>query len=152
MLEIMSDQNLARDRMVQAALDDARPTRAAGTVGLPLEIGGRVVGALLITATGKALDDARYSRVVQLVGGCAVATDNALAFSLATGRARNLEIAMASRAVIEQAKGILMERRHCDPESAFRALREMSQRGDTKLAAIAARIVSEAQIVARAGA
>ena len=48
---------------------------------------------------------------------------------------------MASRAVIEQAKGILMAQRDCSADEAFDMLRRASQRENVKLRDVAQRIV-----------
>jgi len=50
---------------------------------------------------------------------------------------------MASRAVIEQAKGVLMGRHGVDEKQAFELLRGQSQRLNVKLRALAAQLVSE---------
>lgn len=50
----------------------------------------------------------------------------------------NLEASLASRAVIEQAKGILMAHQHCDPDQAFALLRQASRHRNVKLHDIAA--------------
>jgi AmiR/NasT family two-component response regulator len=51
---------------------------------------------------------------------------------------------MASRAEIEQAKGILMVRSRCDADRAFDILRRASQRQNVKLREIAHTIVANA--------
>jgi GAF domain-containing protein len=56
--------------------------------------------------------------------------------------AEQLEQALASRAVIEQAKGILMGAQRCDSDTAFRMLVRASQTQNRKLRDIAAEIVS----------
>jgi AmiR/NasT family two-component response regulator len=56
-----------------------------------------------------------------------------------------MRLAMESRAVIEQAKGVLMAQRHVDAEQAFEMLREASQRYNRKLREIAAGIVDSTQ-------
>jgi AmiR/NasT family two-component response regulator len=55
--------------------------------------------------------------------------------------ADNLDIAMRTRAVIEQAKGILMSQRRCDATEAFNILAAASQRSNRKLRDIAQAIV-----------
>jgi AmiR/NasT family two-component response regulator len=55
--------------------------------------------------------------------------------------AQNLDMAMQSRAVIEQAKGILMSQRRCDATEAFSLLAAASQRSNRKLRDIAQAIV-----------
>jgi AmiR/NasT family two-component response regulator len=52
---------------------------------------------------------------------------------------------MDSRAVIEQAKGVLMAQRHVDADQAFDILREASQRYNRKLRDIAEGIVASTQ-------
>jgi AmiR/NasT family two-component response regulator len=55
--------------------------------------------------------------------------------------AENLDLAMQSRAAIEQAKGILMSERRCDAGEAFDILAAASQRSNRKLRDIAQAIV-----------
>jgi AmiR/NasT family two-component response regulator len=55
-----------------------------------------------------------------------------------------MRLAMESRAVIEQAKGVLMAQRRLDAEAAFEVLREASQRYNRKLRDIASGIVRSA--------
>ncbi|MFJ5228749.1 SpoIIE family protein phosphatase [Kitasatospora sp. NPDC088391] len=55
-----------------------------------------------------------------------------------------LRIAMRTRAVIEQAKGVLVERLGCTPEEAFRELGRRSQQENRKLAQLAADLVAAA--------
>ncbi|MEJ2888436.1 ANTAR domain-containing protein [Actinomycetospora aeridis] len=57
----------------------------------------------------------------------------------------NLSVALESRDVIGQAKGILMERFTLDEEEAFAMLVESSQNTNLKLAAVASWLVSEAK-------
>jgi AmiR/NasT family two-component response regulator len=52
------------------------------------------------------------------------------------GQAEDLEGALARRAVIERAKGILMERYKIDERTAFERLRDQSQRTGEKLVAV----------------
>jgi AmiR/NasT family two-component response regulator len=55
-----------------------------------------------------------------------------------------MRLAMESRAVIEQAKGVLMAQRRIDADQAFEVLRDASQRYNRKLRDIALGIVSSA--------
>ncbi|SHG28232.1 GAF and ANTAR domain-containing protein [Geodermatophilus nigrescens] len=56
-------------------------------------------------------------------------------------QAVNLQQALDSRAVIDQAKGILVERFRLTPEQAFAALARVSNRTNTKLREVAERLV-----------
>ena len=75
----------------------------------------------------------------------AVAVANADAHWQLGEQARNMRVAMESRAVIEQAKGVLMAQRHVTAEQAFEILREASQRYNRKLREIALGIVESTQ-------
>jgi AmiR/NasT family two-component response regulator len=59
----------------------------------------------------------------------------------------NLKGAFARRAVIEQAKGILMARHGINADKAFELLREHSQHNGNKLAEVAAAIVDSHQLL-----
>jgi GAF domain-containing protein len=72
----------------------------------------------------------------------AVAVANATAHAELGEQAHHMRMAMESRAVIEQAKGVLMAQRHVDAEQAFEILRAASQRYNRKLRDIAAGIVA----------
>ena len=56
----------------------------------------------------------------------------------------NLSKAMETRAVIEQAKGVLMSTHRIDADAAFEVLRERSQASNRKLRDVAADVVDEA--------
>jgi GAF domain-containing protein len=75
----------------------------------------------------------------------AVAVANADAHWQLGEQARNMRLAMDSRAVIEQAKGVLMAQRRVTAEQAFEILREASQRYNRKLRDIARGIVEGTQ-------
>jgi len=72
----------------------------------------------------------------------AVAVGNAQAAAQAVEDAANMRQAMASRAVIEQAKGILMERYKLTSEQAFTLLTHASQHSNVKLRAVADELVA----------
>jgi uncharacterized repeat protein (TIGR04076 family) len=77
-----------------------------------------------------------------------VAAANAAAFAELQGErallTRRLEDALHSRAVIDQAVGILIERERLGPEEAFQMLRSASQKLNVKLRVIAAEILESA--------
>jgi GAF domain-containing protein len=70
---------------------------------------------------------------------------HAAAAILASRRGEHLESALASRDVIGQAKGIIMERFKVDAVRAFELLRELSQTGNTKLVKVAQGVVDTAR-------
>ena len=70
-----------------------------------------------------------------------MALSNIHAYSSARELAENMQAALESRAVIDQAKGILMERHKLTADQAFRLLAEASMRMNTKLRAVAEHLV-----------
>jgi GAF domain-containing protein len=117
------------------------------SLSVPLPYQGSTIGALNIYSTQVAAFDSPDSleaglEVAQTV---AVAVANADAHAQLQEQARNMRIAMDTRAVIEQAKGVLMAQRHVDADQAFELLREASQRYNRKLRDIASGIVEGAQ-------
>ena len=117
---------------------------ARSSLSTPLPYQGSTIGALNIYATrpdafasGEAAEAAR-----EVAEAIAVAVANADAHAKLGEQARNLELAMQSRAVIEQAKGVLMAQRGVDADGAFELLRDASQRYNRKLRDIATGIVA----------
>jgi GAF domain-containing protein len=74
----------------------------------------------------------------------AVTLANARLFAAAQDMIGQLQAAMASRAVIEQAKGMIMARHHLSADDAFARLRDDSQRRNVKLRDLASGLVSGA--------
>jgi GAF domain-containing protein len=122
-------------------------TGVRSSLSVPLPYQGASIGALNIYstrpeafATPESLDAG-----LQVAEGIAVAVVNAEAHAQVRDQARNMRVAMDSRAVIEQAKGVLMAQRHVDADQAFDILREASQRYNRKLRDIAEGIVASTQ-------
>jgi GAF domain-containing protein len=82
---------------------------------------------------------------LEVAEAIAVVVLNADAHAQLGEQARHMRLAMDSRAVIEQAKGVLMAQRHIDADQAFDVLREASQRYNRKLRDIAHGIVESTQ-------
>lgn len=109
-------------------------------VGLPVE--QRTAGALnMYAASPEPLSADSVALAETFAGYAAVAVANAVLHHSAVEEARQLHDAMQSRAVIEQAKGILMATRHCTPEQAFVLLTRASQRQNRKLREVALEFV-----------
>lgn len=73
-----------------------------------------------------------------------VALANMHLFDAQSRVAEQLQSAMTSRAVIEQAKGVLMGQRHCGAEQAFDVLVRLSQESNRKLRDVAQAVVDHA--------
>ena len=117
------------------------------SLSLPLPYQGSAIGALNVYSSQPAAfaDEAAVQAGVEAAEAVAVAVANADAHAQVVDQAHNMRRAMESRAVIEQAKGILMAQRGIDEEQAFDTLRDASQRYNRKLRDIAAGIVASTQ-------
>ena len=124
-----------------------RQTEVRSSLSVPLPYQGSSIGALNIYSTRPEAFASPESLTAGLgvAETIAVAVANADAHAQLADQADNMRKAMESRAVIEQAKGVLMEQRHVNPEQAFEMLREASQRSNRKLRDIAVGIVEGAQ-------
>jgi GAF domain-containing protein len=122
-------------------------TEVRSSLSVPLPYQGSSIGALNNYSTKPEAFATPQSlqaglEVAEVV---AVAVANADAHHQLGEQARNMRLAMESRAVIEQAKGVLMAQRHVTAEQAFEILREASQRYNRKLRDIALGIVESTQ-------
>jgi GAF domain-containing protein len=122
-------------------------TPVLSSLSVPLPYQGTSIGALNIYSSRPAAFSAPESldAGLNVAEALAVAVANADAHARLDEQARNMRIAMESRAVIEQAKGVLMAQRHITAEQAFETLREASQRYNRKLRDIARGIVDSTQ-------
>ena len=77
----------------------------------------------------------------EVAGWVALATGSTEAAARSTDDFDHLRTAMMSRAFIDQAKGILMERHKVTEDEAFTMLAHASQRTNTKLRDVAAELV-----------
>ena len=108
------------------------------SLSVPLPFQGEAMGALNNYATTPHAFGEEAVRVGEQVAAVvAVAVANADALARAADAADNMQAAMRTRAVIEQAKGILMERHRLTADDAFAVLTRASQRTNTKLRDIA---------------
>ena len=115
-------------------------------LALPLESGGRRFGALNLYGYARHAFD-RTDLVLVRMAAARAADALAAAVQVAGARevAAQMEQAMASRAVIEQAKGVLMGRHSISEMVAFELLRRQSQEQNLKLRVLAAQLVAEAR-------
>lgn len=116
------------------------------SLSIPLPYQGTSIGALNLYGAEPAAFDTRETLEAgeEVAEAIAVAVLNAHSHARLDDQARNLRLAMESRAVIEQAKGVLVAQRHVTAEQAFEILRSASQRYNRKLRDIAAAVVASA--------
>ena len=118
-------------------------TRTLST-GLPVQ--RRTIGALNIYGADEgAFDDTTRELATAFASYAAVALANADLYASTANLAANLQRALESRAVIDQAKGILMRDHRISPDAAFDLLVQLSNAGNRKLRAIAQDVVDDVQ-------
>jgi GAF domain-containing protein len=116
------------------------------TLSMGLPIGTRTVGGLNLYGTrSEPYDDSSIELASAFAGYAAIAVANAAALTDAVDEVAGLRTAMQTRAVIEQAKGILMRDQRCTADEAFRMLRQASNNSNRKLGEIARSIVESTQ-------
>ncbi len=120
----------------------AREAGACSSLSIGLPVQEAVTGALNIYATKPHAFDEDALAVAQTFASYAeVAMANAYLYNAQTTLAQHMEIAMRSRAVIEQAKGIIMGDRRCSADEAFAILTKLSQDTNRKLRDVAVVLV-----------
>ena len=120
-------------------------------LSLPLVVGDEVIGAVNAYANSR---DAFGEHAVQLgaqfAGPAAVSVYNGQLLDHAQERTKQLQRALGTRAVIDQAIGIIRSRSGVSAEVAFDRLTRLSQAENVKLVVVAERLVDEAVRRARA--
>ena len=120
-------------------------------LSLPLRTPGGVIGAMNVYAHARDVFDARAEELGELFAGpAAISVLNAQILAQSQRLAGQLQQALSSRPIIDQAIGILRSRSGDTAEQAFDVLRRLSQQQHIKLADVAGRLVEEAAAAARA--
>jgi len=115
----------------------------ASSLSVPLPFQAATIGALNNYATHPhAFSDDDLVMAEEVASWVALAVGNASGAASAAEDAANMRAAMASRGIIEQAKGILMERLTVTADEAFTILSKASQHTGTKLRDVADELVS----------
>jgi GAF domain-containing protein len=113
------------------------------SLSVPLPIQTDVVGALnCYSRTPSAFPPEAIEVAKELAGHLAVAVGNAVAYTDAARLVEQMRNALSSRAVIDQAMGVIMAQNRCGPEAAFAILTRTSQNRNVKLREIAHNIVA----------
>jgi GAF domain-containing protein len=120
-------------------------------LSLPLLLSGQVLGAINVYAREKDAFDEHAAELAELFATpAAVAVHNAQILAQAQALATQLQGALSSRPIIDQAIGILRQRSGVTAQEAFARLRTISQAEHVKLFDVADKIVNEAVSRARA--
>jgi GAF domain-containing protein len=112
-------------------------------LGVPLRVAGETYGAMNVYALASSAFTGDHRAAALLLGDQAgVALANSRTYDECNQRIAQLQEALDSRVIIEQAKGVLMAADRIDAEAAFDRLRTRSQRENRKLRAVAEEVVA----------
>jgi GAF domain-containing protein len=133
--------------------DHMRRAAALGclsSLSVPLPM-AELSGALNVySVRAHGFDEETAAPVATLFAESAAASiSNMRAYQDAQDTIANLTIAIESRAVIDQAKGIVMERRQLTADQAFQLLAETSQRANVKLRVVADHLIRTGELMSR---
>lgn len=126
-----------------AAVAARQGVRSSLSVGMPMP--QRILGGINVYRFDEGVLDEDAEKTLQAFAAyAAVALANHSLYASSMALNGNLQVAMQSRAVIEQAKGVLVASLRCSPEEAFAHLAKQSQHTNRKLRDIATEIVERA--------
>ena len=136
-----------RNAGTEADPDGSRSVlRSAGfqaAISVPVELHGGPIGSLdLYSARPRDWDDSEISALQAYAGIVANLLGSAAAANLKGRLAEQLQAALAHGAVIERAKGVLMEREHLDAATAFERLRTAARSSNRKIADVARELLA----------
>ncbi|MBY3989553.1 GAF and ANTAR domain-containing protein [Rhodococcus fascians] len=141
------------DKIVCVRVDDVRSrwpefASKAADVGVrsylsaPLAVDSEHAGSLNLYGFGEhGFNDIDEVLVMMFVTAAQTAVHNSRLLSEALAEVEGLRTAMLTRSTIDQAKGILMAVRAISADAAFAALSEQSQRENTRVYDLAARMI-----------
>jgi GAF domain-containing protein len=125
----------------------ARGNLSSLSIPLVIDEDEQVTGALNVYARqARAFDDDARAAATRFGPYAAVAAGNLHAYQSARRMADNLQLALESRAVIDQAKGVLMERYRFTPDQAFQLLAQASMSANRKVRDIAEHLVHTGEL------
>ena len=120
------------------------------SLSVPLPMDETLRGALNVYGRrAEAFDDDARDQGRRFAGYAAVAVANMQAYQDAVRHGEHLQTALQSRAVIDQAKGILMERYKLSADQAFQMMATLSMETNIKVREIAERVVQTGEVGSR---
>ena len=139
----MQIEDFGSEERWPAYVPRAAAVGAGSSISVPLPIRDADAALNVYATRPRAFDDDVVAEALTFATFAAAAVTNAEAYRKTAELAEQLDQAMANRAVIEQAKGIIMAEQGCSPDEAFEALRGASQRSNRKLRDIARALVEK---------
>jgi PAS domain S-box-containing protein len=121
----------------------ARQQKLRALVAVPMRIRGRVIGSLqFLRARPSRFSDSDVMAALALANFAAFGVTCSRAFEQSHETAQQLQQALESRILIEQAKGMLAERAGVSPAAAFRALRTYARNHQRRLREVCSDLIN----------
>lgn len=138
---VVVDETVADDRWPEYGSEAARHG-IHSSLSMPVVVGDRCIGALnLYDRQPERFDEVAVGVAVPFVRQVAIVS----AYFERAETADNLQLALESRATIDQAKGVIMATMGGTADEAFAILRQQSQNENRKLRDVAAEVVERQQ-------
>ena len=140
--ELVEVADVRTETRWQDYMEHAAEHGALSSLSIPLPINEGIAGAVNVYARKPhAFDEDSRSVAARFAAHAAVVAANMYAHEEARDLVEHLERRVESRAVVEQAKGILMERHELTADQAFQALTRAARVTDTKVRDVAGTLV-----------
>ncbi len=144
--EVVQIDDMASDDRWGAYQSDAYAHGLRSSLSMPIGSNGQIVGALNLYSTrARSFTDEHRRRAARFADRAAGALTVAARIAAQARLSEQLQHALESRAVIDQAIGVIIAQQRCSPEQAFSVMRAASQNRNVKLRTIAAGIVNSLQ-------
>jgi GAF domain-containing protein len=148
--QILLVDDMRREQRWPDYAQQAAANGVLSSLSVPLPFQGVTIGALNTYARQpQVFDDSDVELAEEVAAWVAVAVGNAEASARISQDLAELRTVMMSRALIEQAKGILMERHKIKEDEAFTVLTRASQQTNKKLRDLAAELVQTGTLPTR---
>jgi GAF domain-containing protein len=144
--EVVQIDDLASDERWGAYRSDAYAHGLRSSLSMPIGANGQIVGALNLYSTEpRSFTEEHRTRSARFADRAAGALSVAARMAAQVRLSDQLRQALESRAVIDQAIGVIMAQQRCSAEQAFAVLRSASQNRNIKLRTVATGIVGSLQ-------
>lgn len=144
--EVVHIQDMVNDNRFPSFATDATRLGILSSISFPLLVGEMSIGALnLYGRELDAFDESSRHLALRFARQAAATLANAEIHERTVTLITQLNEAMGSRSVIDQARGIIMAATGCSAQEALDSLREQSQHENRKVRDIASELVSNTQ-------
>ena len=151
--QVIAIDDLAVGEATAAFPEFARAARAAGvasSLSVPMDDGAELVGSMNLYSDEPHRIGAEAREIAEVFGVvAAISLRGATGYVSASVQAEQLRVALQSRDLIGQAKGILMASLKIGPDEAFALLQQTSQHQNTKLRMVAQHVAETGELPVR---